>query len=97
MQSSIKVKIYQPTKNAMQSGTAKDAWFISFPVDETKYHYSLMNWPGSEDMLQELGGRLKFPSKEEAIKFAERKKWQYKIIEPKEKIYRPKSYAENFK
>ncbi len=82
----------------MQSGLAKsNIWQIAFPTDNTKYIYPTIGWTGSADMKQELNRYLQFPSKEEAIRFAEKKKWQYEISEPQVKKVIPKSYTENFK
>jgi hypothetical protein len=40
---------------------------------------------------------MHFPSKEEAIAYAERHGISYRVERPKERQVRPKSYADNFR
>ena len=51
-----------------------------------------MGWESSTDTLEEV--KLKFPTKEQAIEYAEKNNISYKVIKPKEFVI--KSYAENF-
>ena len=78
----------------MQSGTAKsDKWILEFKTqDPTKN--PLMGWESSSDTLSEL--KLEFSSKELAINYANKKKIDYEIIEPKKRKTVKKSYADNF-
>ena len=78
----------------MQSGTAKkDKWILEFITkDPTKN--PLMGWESSSDTLTEL--KLEFSSKELAINFANKKKIDFELIEPKKRKTVKKSYAENF-
>ena len=78
----------------MQSATKSKLWYIKFPTDQTKFNYDLMNWTGSKDTKQQLA--LNFTTKEQAINFAEKNNWKYIIKEPKGKIIKAKSYADNF-
>ncbi len=95
MLENLRVTIYSPAKTAMQSGTAKtNIWKIKFPADKTKYLYNLMSWPGSKDTKQQLD--LEFPTKEQAIHFAEKNNWKYRVLNPQTKKILPKSYASNF-
>ncbi|MFZ8865320.1 MAG: NADH dehydrogenase ubiquinone Fe-S protein 4 [Rickettsiales bacterium] len=94
MLQNINVIIYTPSKTAMQSATKKSLWYIKFPPDQTKFNYELMNWTGSKDTKQQLS--ISFASKEQAINFAEKNNWKYQIKEPKVKIVKAKSYADNF-
>ena len=48
----------------------------------------------SEDTRGQV--RLKFDTKEGAVSFAERNGLAYRVHEPKRRLIRPKSYAENF-
>ena len=89
-----KAIIYIPNKSPMQSGTAKNnKWILEFITkDPTKN--PLMGWESSSDTLTEL--RLEFSSKELAINYANKKKINFDLIEPKKRKTVKKSYADNF-
>ena len=90
-----KVKIYQPAKNAMQSGRRNSQyWFIETDSTSKKIIEPLMGWTSSTDTRSQI--RLRFKTKEDAIAYAERNDLDYHLIEPKERILRPKNYADNF-
>jgi hypothetical protein len=92
----MKVRIYQPAKTAMQSGTANTAHWLVEPEPESKrFIEPLMGWTASGDTTQQL--RMRFPTKQEAIAFAEKNGFEYTVREPKKASVKPKSYAENFK
>ena len=60
-------RIYKPAKTAMQSGLGKTKdWVVDFDQEEPRQVEPLMGWTSSADMRQQL--RLRFPTKEEAIK-----------------------------
>ena len=89
-----KVKIYKPTKNAMQSGLAKnDKWVIEYIAKNPGIN-PLMGWESSTDTLSEL--KLEFSTKESAIEYAKRNKIIFEVIEPKERKIIKKSYSDNF-
>ena len=89
-----KAKIYIPTKTAMQSGRGKlKKWILEFDVKDPSIN-PLMGWETSTDTLEEV--ILKFSSKEKAIEYAEANNIFYTIIEPKQKEFVIKSYADNF-
>lgn len=91
----MKVKIYQPTKNAMQSGMANTKFWVLEPEKEDSHFVEpIMGWTGSTDMKQEI--RIKFETQDEAIAFAKRSGYEYQVIEPKKRKTKPKSYADNF-
>lgn len=90
------VRIFQPSKTAMQSGRRKThKWFVQFETDSPKVADPLMGWIGSAETRTQL--RLSFDTRERAISFAERNGLSYVVQEPKEFQVRPKSYAENFR
>lgn len=92
----MKVRIYQPTKTAMQSGNANTKHWLLCPIMENgRFIEPLLGWTGSTDIKQEI--KLKFKSKEEAIEFARRSGYEFEVIEPKKRKLTPKSYADNFK
>jgi hypothetical protein len=89
-----KAKIYSPNKSAMQSGLKKNGqWVLEFETkDPTKN--PLMGWESSSDTFSEL--KLIFPTKEDAVNYAKKKKIDYELIEPKKRKTVKKSYADNF-
>ena len=89
-----KAKIYIPTKTAMQSGRGKlKKWVLEFLTRDTQLN-PLMGWESSTDTLGEV--ILKFSSKEKAIEYAKNNNISYTVIEPKQKEFVIKSYADNF-
>ena len=89
-----KAKIYIPTKTAMQSGRAKTKkWVLEFDTKDPSIN-PLMGWETSSDTLEEV--LLKFSSKEKAIEYAKKNNIFYKVIEPKQREFVIKSYADNF-
>ncbi len=90
------VRIYRPSKNAMQSGRVKTRhWVLEFEPSARREIDSLMGWTGSPDTRRQV--QLHFGSREEAIAFAERHGLAYELLEPRERKPRPKSYADNFR
>jgi NADH dehydrogenase (ubiquinone) Fe-S protein 4 len=76
------VIISRRAKSAMQSGTAgSDEWRIDFD-SKPRWENDLMGWASSADTVQGL--RLKFDSKDDAIRFATRQGYKYSVREPKE-------------
>jgi len=89
-----KVKIYKPSKTAMQSGTKKfDKWILEYFTNKTGIN-PLMGWESSEDTMSEI--KLEFNSKELAINYAKKNKLNFEIIEPNKRKMIKKSYANNF-
>ncbi|KAJ3300085.1 hypothetical protein HK104_004807 [Borealophlyctis nickersoniae] len=89
------VRIFKPSKTAMQSGTAgSKEWKIDFDVQE-RWENKLMGWASSADAMQ--GVNIRFKTKEDAILFAERQGYDYWVEEPKREKERIKTYADNFK
>ena len=89
-------KIYQPSRNAMQSGQARTReWVLEFVPADAKSIDPLMGWTSSSDMRAQV--RLEFATREEAIAFAEREGIPYTVREPKPRKTIRKSYADNFK
>ena len=89
-----KVKIYKPTKTAMQSGVKKfDKWIIEFITNKPGIN-PLMGWESSTDMNGEIS--LEFSSKDLAIDYAKKNNLDYEVIEPKNRRLIKKSYSDNF-
>ena len=78
----------------MQSGRGRlKMWVLEFDTKDPSIN-PLMGWETSTDTLEEV--TLKFPTKEQAIEFAEKNNISFKVIEPKKKEFVIKSYADNF-
>ncbi|KAF8798978.1 hypothetical protein BYT27DRAFT_7121886 [Phlegmacium glaucopus] len=91
------VRIYQPTRNTMQSGSGKtERWRIDFDIllGGGRWENPLMGYASSADYMQ--GTRMSFRSKEDAIHFAEKQGWDYFVQPPATKRIPPKNYAENY-
>jgi ETC complex I subunit conserved region len=89
-------RIYQPSRNVMQSGVANtQRWVLEFTSDLPKTAEPLMGWTTSADTKEQV--RISFASKEAAIAYAEKHGIAYEIIEPSPKRQKPKSYADNFR
>ena len=95
IQTGAKVRIYRPSKSAMQSGRSiTRQWVLDYEPSDGQKADTLMGWAGSHDTTRQL--KLKFPSKEEAIAYAKRKGLSYTVLQPRERAVRAKSYAANF-
>ena len=65
-----KVKIFKPSKTAMQSGKRNTKkWILEFDSKNTGIN-PLMGWESSIDTLSEI--RLEFETKDQAIKYAKK-------------------------
>jgi len=91
------VRIYQPAKNAMQSGQANGRkWVLEHEPASPKEIDGLMGWVGSRDTVAQI--KLKFATKEEAVAYAERKGYAFQVIEENQsRRPQPKNYSDNFK
>ena len=89
------VRIYKPTKSAMQSGRARTKeWVLEFEPEQSREVEPLMGWTSSGDMRQQV--RLQFDSAEEAVAYCERHGIAYLVMEPKAPAHRTISYSDNF-
>ena len=69
----MRARIYQPPKNAMQSGwAATHEWVLEFEPSSPRRPDPLMGWIGSADTQAQV--RLSFPTREEAVAYAERER-----------------------
>jgi hypothetical protein len=88
-------RIYQPAKTATSSGKYRMRFWVVEPEPTGRSEPDrLMGWNGTPDTDQQV--RLTFPTREAAVAFCERKGMTYAVAEPRERVIRPKSYAENF-
>ena len=92
----MKVKIFKPTKTAMQSGRAKyNKWVLKFLDKKNQLKDTMMGWNGGSNTITQI--ELKFSSKEDAINYAKKNNIDYEILETSERRVITKSYADNFK
>lgn len=94
----MQVRIYQPTKSAMQSGRGKQkAWLVEPCLLTARTPEPLMGWASAGDTLGELRNKLRFATKDEAIIFAAKQGWEYEVEEPEERLIKPRNYLDNFR
>jgi len=89
------IKIYKPSKTAMQSGLGKTKkWIAEYISDQETMKDNLMGWNSSVDTESQI--KVFFDTKEQAIQWVKNNKYQYFIEEPRIKKVKIKSYASNF-
>lgn len=92
---SLKARIYQPAKNAMQSGRAgMKKWRLDYTPSASRFADPLMGWTGSQDMTAQVS--LSFDEKDAAIAFCSTNGIDYNLFEPKKRKLNIKTYADNF-
>ena len=93
----MRARIYQPARNAMQSGMAKPRhWVLEFAPGQARRIDPLMGWTGSGDTASQV--RMRFDSREAAEKYARAHGIDYVITHPHKRrpVIRPGGYGENF-
>ncbi|MGB8275046.1 MAG: ETC complex I subunit [Alphaproteobacteria bacterium] len=92
----MQVRIYRPSRTAMQSGEALTRkWALEFEPASARRKSPLMGWTSSADTQTQV--RLSFDTLDEAVAFARREGYAYTVDMPHAPRRRPKSYAENFR
>ena len=92
----MRARIFQPPKNAMQSGRAGTAhWVLEFEPASPSLPDPLMGWIGSADTQKQV--RLTFETQDEAVAFAQRNGIDFDLELPRERRVKPKAYADNFR
>jgi len=95
----MSARIFQPARNAMQSGKGKaDLWLLQFDAQTPRSSDPLMGWTSSSDTKQQI--KMRFDSKEDAIAYAKREGIAFIVQESPtaSPSKRPgKSYSDNFK
>ena len=90
-------KIYQPARNAMQSGQAKTkTWVLEFAPDQARSVDPLMGWTSSSDMNSQV--KLTFESCDAAVDYAKEKGIAYTVVAPQKRkpVVRSGGYGDNF-
>ena len=93
----MRARIYQPSKTAMQSGTAKTrAWVLDFAPASAREVDPLMGWTSSDDTQAQV--RLHFDTLEAAEGYAQARGIEYDVQLPKTRkpMIRAGGYGENF-
>ena len=89
-------RIFQRSKNAMQSGKARaDDWVLEFESHARKRPDPLMGWSGGADTQSQVS--LTFKTLDEARAYADRYGIAHHVVPPAERKLRIQSYADNFK
>lgn len=90
------VRIFQPSKSAMQSGRAQSKlWLIEPAETEKSGPEPLMGWNSAQGTKGQI--KMEFPSLEAALHFAEKKGWKAQIDPAHRRTIKPRNYADNFR
>ena len=90
-------RIFLPPRSAMQSGRANThEWVLEFTPAGRSRLDPLTGWIGSGETTKQV--RLRFPTREEAVAYAQLQGIAYEIEEPaRARPIKPKVYADNFR
>jgi hypothetical protein len=89
-------RIYQRSKNAMQSGNARaEEWVLEFESSKARRPDPLTGWSGGADTQAQVS--MTFQSLEAAKAYAGRYGIDHHLILPTTRKMRIQSYADNFK
>ncbi|TFI59405.1 ETC complex I subunit [Sphingomonas parva] len=89
-------RIFQRSKNAMQSGKATaDEWILQFESKRPHTPDPLTGWSGGGDTQSQV--TLRFPTMDAAKAYAERNAIPYHLVPPTQRTLKIQSYADNFK
>lgn len=93
----MQARIYQPARNAMQSGMGKTkVWILEFAQSSARDIDPLMGWTSSSDTQAQV--KLKFDSKEAALEYAADHGISAQVFDPhiRKPNIRKGGYGENF-
>ena len=93
----MRARIYQPARNAMQSGTAKtQGWVLEFAQSSAREVDPLMGWTSSTDTATQV--KLRFETREDAEDYARANGLEFEVLVPQSRKpnIRPMGYGENF-
>jgi len=92
----MRARIYQPARNAMQSGKARThSWVLEYEPESQKAPDPLMGWTSSRDMRQQIS--MEFENLDEAKAYAEKNGIPFQVFEPHKPAPKAKSYSDNFR
>jgi len=90
-----KFRIYQPARNAMQSGKKNTKKWLMVPITENIRSISeITGWTSASNTSSQL--KYEFATKEDAINFATKSGFEYEVVTPNSPSVKQKSYAANF-
>ena len=88
-------RIYQITKNAMQSGRARtDSWMLEYEPTEAKRPDPLTGWAGSGDTRGQV--KLGFPTLDAAKAYADKEGLTAHVVPGAARVLKLQAYADNF-
>ncbi|MFV0358293.1 ETC complex I subunit [Tropicimonas sp.] len=93
----MRARIYQPARNAMQSGMGKTKlWLLEIAPSEPREIDPLTGWVGSADTASQI--RMRFETREAAMDYAREHGIAYTLLESNKRkpVIRPRGYGENF-
>ena len=89
-------RIFQRSKNAMQSGQATAGeWILQFESHRAQTPDPLTGWSGGGDTQSQV--TLSFATEQAAKAYAERNAIPYHLVPSSERKLKLQSYADNFK
>jgi hypothetical protein len=89
-------RIFQRSKNAMQSGKARAGeWILQFESHTARKPDPLTGWSGGGDTQSQV--TISFPTLEAAQAYAEREGVVYHLVPSPHTKLRLQAYADNFK
>jgi hypothetical protein len=92
----MSARIYQPSKTAMSSGTAKTKeWVLEFSAEKPRRKDPLTGWNSADETQTQV--RLKFETLETAQAYCTAKGIAARVDLPRAKKRTAKAYADNFK
>ena len=95
----MRVRIYQKSKSAMQSGSMSGRSGLPWHIEVVRQHPAeaepLMGWQSSMETLHTID--LAFPRLEDAVAYAEKHGFEYIVSNPTPKRRRAQAYADNFR
>ncbi len=93
----MRARIYQPAKNAMQSGKARTKqWLLEYEPEAPRGIDPLMGWTSSSDMRQQVAAGIRYQRGSGGLR---RKAWHRLIRSSSRTEPAPsaKSYSDNFR
>lgn len=93
----MRVRIFQPSRSAMQSGHARSGgWTLEFPPADAREIDPLMGWTSSDDTQSQV--RLRFDTRKQAEDYAREHGLEFSVAETQMRAanVRARGYGENF-
>lgn len=93
----MRARIYQPARNAMQSGQAKThSWVLEFAPDAAREIDPLMGWTSSDDTQSQV--RMSFRTEAAAKKYAKERGLDFVLTTAHKRrpVIRNGGYGDNF-